>query len=101
MVSSWSVSGSHSCSRSDLLFSTAFSVARYYMFICWVFLAFLSLTYFGNERERIGDMVAWGAYTQSISGVAHELVSTSEFAHRYRVTVSEIAEKLSRHLMFL
>ncbi len=56
-------------------------------------LAFLSLTYYWNERERIGDMVAWGAYTQSISGVAHELVSTSEFAHRYRVTVSAIAEK--------
>lgn len=38
-------------------------------------------------------MVAWGAYTQSISGEVHELVSTSEFAHKYRVTVSDIAEK--------
>jgi len=57
------------------------------------FLSYFSLFYFMQERERIGDMVAWGAYTQSISGVAGSLVSTSEFAHRYRVTVSEIADK--------
>jgi predicted membrane metal-binding protein len=56
-------------------------------------LAVLSLTHAVHERERVGDMVAWGAYTQSISGVAQEMMSTSEFAHRYRVIVSEIAEK--------
>lgn len=56
-------------------------------------LSYFSLLHLELERDRLGESVAWWAFTQSVSGVAGDLISTSEFTHRYRVTVSEIAEK--------
>lgn len=53
-------------------------------------LSYLSMMQYKLERDRIGESVAWGAFTQSASGVAWWLVSTSEFTYRYRVTVTEI-----------
>lgn len=53
-------------------------------------LSYFSLLHLELERDRLGESVAWGAFTQSVSGIAGDLISTSEFTHRYRVTVSMI-----------
>lgn len=38
-------------------------------------------------------MVGWDGHDRTISGVAGKLISTSEFSHKYRVTISTIDEK--------
>jgi competence protein ComEC len=63
-----------------------------YIFLLFLgyYLAFFSLLHLGSERTRIGDMVGWEATTHTITGTTQELLSTSEFAHKYRVTLSKI-----------
>lgn len=53
-------------------------------------LAFASLAYFHEEREKIGTLVWWDGHQRTIQWTAGSFVSTSEFSHKYRVTVSQI-----------
>jgi hypothetical protein len=46
-----------------------------------------------SERTRIGDMVGWEATTHTITGTTQELLSTSEFSDKYRVTLSTLDSK--------
>jgi len=57
------------------------------------FLSFSALYHAGQNREKIGTLVGWDGHETFISGVAGGLISTSEFSHKYRVTVSEIDKK--------
>ncbi len=43
-----------------------------------------------QERENLGARVGWEGHDRTITGVARELLSVSEFSHKYRVTVSKI-----------
>ena len=52
--------------------------------------AYVSLAHFQAEKIRIGDMVGWDATSHTIAGTAQELVSVSEFSHKYRVTLSQL-----------
>lgn len=56
-------------------------------------LAFASLVYFHEERERIGALVSWDGHQRTVRGIAGALVSASEFSHTYRVTVLEVDKK--------
>lgn len=56
-------------------------------------MAFASLVYFHEERERIGALVSWDGHQRTVRGIAGALVSASEFSHTYRVTVLEVDKK--------
>ncbi|MBP6921320.1 ComEC/Rec2 family competence protein [Candidatus Gracilibacteria bacterium] len=47
-----------------------------------------------ERREKLGSLVGWDGPTRSISGIAGDLLSVSEFSHKYRVTVSHIDEEI-------
>ncbi len=50
-----------------------------------------------QERENLGSRVGWEGHDRSITGVARELLSVSEFSHKYRVTVSNIDAEILEH----
>ena len=66
-----------------------------YIFLLFLgyYVAFFSLLHLHSERARIGDMVGWDATTHSITGLTRELLSTSEFSDKYRVTLSTLDAK--------
>lgn len=43
-----------------------------------------------KQRENLGSRVGWEGHDRTISGIARELLSVSEFSHKYRVSVSRI-----------
>lgn len=49
-----------------------------------------SLTRLESQRENLGNRVGWEGHDRTIAGTARELLSVSEFSHKYRVTVTEI-----------
>ncbi len=52
-----------------------------------------SIHTFQEHRKIIGDMVGWDVQTHNIRGEVLWLLNTSEFAHKYRVSISSIDEK--------
>ncbi len=66
------------------------------MLVCLILgylLAYSTLVHAREQRASIGAMVSWDGYTHTISGTAQSLLGTTEFSHRYRVTVLEIDKK--------
>lgn len=66
------------------------------LMLCLVFgyfVAYSHLIHIRAERESVGAMVSWEGASRTISGTARTLLSTSEFSHKYRVTVMEIDKK--------
>lgn len=62
-------------------------------------LAINALQTIAEQRENLGARVGWDGHDRTITGTARELLSVSEFSHKYRVTVSHIdAEILERPL---
>lgn len=53
-------------------------------------LAINALHTINQERENLGARVGWDGHDRTITGVARELLSVSEFSHKYRVRVSHI-----------
>lgn len=53
-------------------------------------LAINALHTINQERENLGARVGWDGHDRAITGVARELLSVSEFSHKYRVRVSHI-----------
>jgi competence protein ComEC len=49
-----------------------------------------SLQSMEKQRENLGSRVGWEGHDRTITGVARDLLSVSEFSHKYRVTVSKI-----------
>jgi competence protein ComEC len=46
-----------------------------------------------KQRESLGSRVGWEGHDRTITWVARELLSVSEFSHKYRVTVSKIDDE--------
>lgn len=57
------------------------------------FYAMMHISFFERQRADIGDMVGWHASNHTLEGTAGNLISTSEFAHRYRMRVTLIDDK--------
>jgi len=55
--------------------------------------AFNALTTLESQRESLGSRVGWDGHNRTISGVAREQLSVSEFSHKYRVTISVIDDE--------
>jgi hypothetical protein len=41
----------------------------------------------------VGDLVGWGGHNRTLTGTVGELLSVSEFSHKYRVTVDGVDKK--------
>lgn len=50
-----------------------------------------------KQRENLGSRVGWEGHDRTITGVARDLLSVSEFSHKYRVTVSRIDAEILEH----
>ncbi len=57
-------------------------------------LAINALQTIAEQRENLGAQVGWDGHDRTISGTARELLSVSEFSHKYRVTISYIDEEV-------
>lgn len=55
--------------------------------------AFNALHTLEKQRENLGSLVGWEGHDRTISGTARELLSVSEFSHKYRVTVAKIDDE--------
>jgi len=60
-------------------------------------LAINALHTINQERENLGARVGWDGHDRTITGTARELLSVSEFSHKYRVRVSHIDDKILEH----
>lgn len=59
----------------------------FFLLLLWyVHSTFYSLSY-EHRRNFLGDMVAWWNHQKVAIGTVGELISVSEFSHRYRMTV--------------
>lgn len=56
--------------------------------------AFNALQTLEQQRENLGSRVGWEGHDRTIAGTARELLSVSEFSHKYRVTVSKIDDEI-------
>ena len=57
-------------------------------------IALNSLTRLDSQRENLGNRVGWEGHERTITGTARELLSVSEFSHKYRVSVTEIDREI-------
>lgn len=57
-------------------------------------LAVNALHTINQERENLGSRVGWDGHDRTITGAARELLSVSEFSHKYRVRVSHIDDEI-------
>ncbi len=59
--------------------------------VCWGYAyALHTLSTYEKTRTLIGERVWWESHEHTLSGAVGELLSVSEFSHRYRVTVTSL-----------